>query len=175
MGSLLDQLRAQTQSVAAEAWQPDRAGDGIEGVVVRIDTRDATASTQEYPVVVIDTDGTVVAWHAAGTIAAEQLELHTPAAGDRIAVMYGGDHRSSTGRRYKRWTIAVEHAAAPAAPRALDPRAEQIVDLLNTIPDAAARSDAKTKFAARYGVPQTVPADRLDAALAWTLTQLENT
>ena len=103
MGELLDRLRQDAHARwAAPAWHPERDGDGIEGVLELVDTRPAEGRRSAYPVLTIRTDDdTAVAWHAAGAIASEQLDLHRPVVGERIAVLYRGTATSKGGSEYK--------------------------------------------------------------------------
>jgi hypothetical protein len=185
VGLLLDRLRATTISAPAPAWAP-KPGDGIEGIVVSIDTRPGDGQRRtEYPVVVIDTsDLGQLAWHAAGAIAKEQLDLHRPKTGDTIAVLYSGEQTSKRGAQFKRWTILVEHIPTPG-PRPhrdgtengpddypdnipIDPQRALIISTLNDIDGKEMRHRAKLTFASRFGDPRTLPANQLSTALAWT-------
>lgn len=165
MGELLERLRREVSSRwAAPAWHPTVDGDGIEGVLLAVDTRAAEGRRSAYPVLTVELeDGSRVAWHAAGDIAAEQLAEHRPVVGDRVAVLFGGEAESKRGGgRYKRWAIAVDRA--PVAP---DPRDELLV-VLNRITDRAVRIQAKATFSRLFEhAPQYLPLTRVDEALAW--------
>lgn len=190
MGELLDRLRAEDTGSSA-AWNPTEAGEGIEGVIHSIEQRDGDESKRRtaYPLISVVTDeGRRVTWHAAGTIAAEQLDVHHPKPGDRIAVLYGGEHRSGGGNRYKRWTIAVEHTLESPVPDVGGPAGEsplagppvergrsqawyraEILRTLQDIPEREHRHRAKRTFHRLYGAPpQTCPEALLVTALRWT-------
>ena len=169
MGELLERLRRDVSSRwAAPAWHPTVDGDGIEGVLLACDTRAAEGRRSAYPVLTVELeDGSRVAWHAAGDIAAEQLAEHSPQVGDRVAVLYGGEAESKRGGgRYKRWAIAVDRVPVAPAPAA-EPWAA-IVAELNGIEDVALRHRAKRTFGRVFGrAPQYLDDDQLTPALSW--------
>ena len=154
-------------------------------------TADETARRSEYSVVVIDVEnnGGRVAWHAAGLVAKEQLDLHRPKPGDAIAVLYVGEETSKRGRnQYKRWLVAAEHNNRPIPrhrvgmengpddyPDNVPPESQPIQEMraliistLNTIADAETRHRAKRTYADRFTDPRSTPAKQLANALAWT-------
>jgi hypothetical protein len=168
MGALLERLRIEAGALGAAPWAPGQDGEGIEGVVVSITTREADTAKRRsaYQVVAIDLGpdsdsrnglDRYIAWHAAGDIAAEQLTLHRPAVGDRIAVLYAGEHRSGSGNRYKRWAVAVERATEQG----------RIQQALNDITNHETRHRAKRTFARLFGTPVSLPPDRIEEATAW--------
>jgi hypothetical protein len=185
MGALLDNLRQDVGQHGTTAWAPGEPGEGIEGDVIAITTRDADPNKRRsaYPVIALDLGEDPddrggldrwVAWHAAGQIAAEQLDAHRPTIGDRLAVLFLGEHRSAGGNRYKRWAIAVEHRRP--APEELDPNdpRTRIKATVLSIEDAATRNRVKTAFAHRFGVLRTLPDDRIDEATTWIHQGLTN-
>ena len=171
MGELLERLRAQATS-HAPAWAPAE-GEGIEGVLVaRHERSNEGRRGDPYPVLVIDCeDGRRVAWHAAGEIAAEQLAEHAPELGDRVAVLFVAEQKSSRGNTFKRWALAVTKSApgagalpatAPAMTRA------SIVQKLNEIGDVPTRHRVKKTFARVHKCAPGGLADAdVAAALAW--------
>lgn len=169
----MERLRREVSSRwAAPAWHPTVDGDGIEGVLLAVDTRPGEGRRSEYSVLTIELDdGSRVAWHAAGDIAAEQLAEHSPQVGDRVAVLYGGEAESKRGGgRYKRWAIAVDRvpvAPTPSVDLLADGR-DEIGRVLNGIEDVALRHRAKRTFARRFGrAPQYLDDSDVGPALVW--------
>lgn len=177
MGELLERLRSNSTSFAP-AWAPAE-GDGIEGVLVaRHERSNEGRRGDPYPVLVIDTDdGQRLAWHAAGDIAAEQLAEHGPEIGDRIAVLFVAEQKSSRGNTFKRWAVAVDRQVPDPGPSPRAPKtpgehpAETralITERLNGIPDAATRHRAKKTFARVHGcAPQGLADADVDRAKQW--------
>lgn len=115
MGELLERLRASTV-FEAEVWKPKGPGDGIEGVVVHVETRKADPGRRisEYPIYRIRADtGEAWIWHASAQMAQEELERVGHAfPGDRIAVLFGGQGRAGNGNQFERWAVATERSKA---------------------------------------------------------------
>ncbi len=158
MGELLDRLRQDVLTRwAAPAWHPEHEGDGIEGVLVAMDTRPAEGRRgQAYPVLTLDLDdGRRVAWHAAGQIAAEQIAAQHPWPGDRVAVLYGGMPVSKSGNEFRRWALLVDGPRPRLAAR------------LNAVPDTEHRYRMKHTFARLFGAPLTLAPELIAQADTW--------
>lgn len=168
MGELLDRLRQDVLTRwAAPAWHPERAGDGIEGVLLARDTRPAESNRSAYDVLTIDTGDGHLAWHAAGDIAAEQLDRWRPVVGERIAVLYGGEvEAKNRGRAYRRWALMCD--------RPIDPRAA-IVERVTAIPDVALRARVKATFNRLFGKTASLADDMIPQALVWIDRALDGT
>lgn len=96
----------------AEAWRPE-PGDELIGTVTALDQRDGFDG-RAYPIVVVtDSDGVALSFHAFHTVAKAELAKLSPRIGERIAIQYLGVKRDDAGQsRYHRYAIrAVDRPA----------------------------------------------------------------
>jgi hypothetical protein len=97
-------VRAGLDEPRPEAWRPEKEGDEIAGVIVRVEPSDYDA-----PIVVLDTGGgelrSVWCFHDA---LKSQFERLRPGRGDAVAIRYLGYQKSSNNRRYKAYTVTTD-------------------------------------------------------------------
>lgn len=94
----------------ADAWQPS-PGDILAGKVQTVSIRD-NHDYDPYPIVTVETeDGNRLAFHAAPTVAKQEVQDKSPNPGDLLAVRYDGERKSqNSGRTYKAFTVRVKRA-----------------------------------------------------------------
>ena len=123
---------AESAAAFAPAWRWENVGDGVEGVVVSIDTRVHDNHPEGYPIVTVrQEDGTPIAIHGLVTVLKNEINERGLHNGDIFAVIYDGKKTSGGGRQFHAFRVAHQPSAdtsdssamitvpaAPAAPAA---------------------------------------------------------
>ena len=111
---LLDDLKAGqgedgggSDGPAAQAWRWEKAGDGIEGTVVRLSSRVIENHPDGYPIVVVrDAKGEEWSIHAMSTVLKNEVTDRNLRPGDEFAVIYDGKKTSGQGRQFHAFRVA---------------------------------------------------------------------
>ena len=116
------------QAVFAPSWRWEKAGDGVEGTVVVINSRINENNPEGYPIVTLrQADGTDIAVHGFATVLKNEINERNPQPGDMFAVLYDGKKTSGSGRQFHAFRFAhqpgkggpILAAAVTAAPAAV--------------------------------------------------------
>lgn len=120
---MLDDLRNQEPSDGdggeefAQGWRPE-AGDGIEGVVVKVNYRVHENHPEPgYPIVTIQTaNGELWAIHGMPSVLKNEINDRHLRPGDELAVIYDGNKSGRSGRSYHAYRVASKpgNGGAPA-------------------------------------------------------------
>lgn len=116
--SLLDEMDADVV-----AYRPERAGEGVEGVIVALDVTGSEYTTDEIPVITLKQDDGVFrgirGYHSTLRRDLNDLELKV---GDRLAIVYGGKKQTRDGKRtYHAYTVRkAAGSESPASDAASD-------------------------------------------------------
>lgn len=99
----------------SEGWVPDKAGEGVQGVVVRVGETRSDFSDETVPTVTIETsDGTKLRIIGYGAVLRRELYDADPKPGDLLAVKYFGEKAIKkgkyAGKNYKHFGVAVRRA-----------------------------------------------------------------
>lgn len=122
MGSLLDELNNHKPDEGggadyAPAWRWENAGDGIEGVIVAINTRVIENHPDGYPIITVrDARGEEHAIHGMATVLKNEINERHPRIGDEFAVIFDGQRTSGAGRKFNAFRVGHRPAIAPVAP-----------------------------------------------------------
>lgn len=136
-------MRDRLQAANAPAWIPETKGDLLCGVVANVSSR--STDYGDYPIVTValtgkDAEATVkgsadftvktaegdepwaggpLAFHAMGSVAANEIERSNPQVGDEIGILYDGtaiaQQGQGKGKSYRIFRVVVDHVA-PSAP-----------------------------------------------------------
>lgn len=118
---MLDDLRNEEPSEGggddfAQGWRPD-PGDGIEGIVVKVNSRVHDNHPDGYPVVTVRTpQGEEWAIHGMPSVLKNELLERNLRPGDELAVIYDGTKQSRAGRSFHAYRVASKpgNGGAPA-------------------------------------------------------------
>lgn len=96
----------------SEGWVPEKAGEGIQGVVVKVGETRSDFSDEMCPTVTIETkDGTKYRVIGYGSVLKRELQDADPKPGDLMAVKYFGEKPIKkgkyAGRPYKHFGVAL--------------------------------------------------------------------
>ena len=118
---LLDSLRDQEPSEGggddyAEGWRPQQAGEGVEGIVQKVNYRITENHPDPgYPIVTIrQADGSLLSVHGMTQVLKNELNDRHLRPGDELAVIYDGTKQSRSGRNFHAFRVASKQGAAPA-------------------------------------------------------------
>jgi hypothetical protein len=104
-----------------------------------------------------DDNGQAWIWHASATMAQEALtEQGSPVAGDRIAVLFGGEGKAGNGNKFERWAVASEPS-----------RARTLHERMITVEDVELRHRIKKTSARLHGSLLRLDPTGLDTVEAW--------
>lgn len=113
------------QTPFAPAWRWEQAGDGVEGIVVAVDSRVNDNNPEGYPIVTLrQTDGTDIAVHGFATVLKNEITSAGLRPGDTFAAIYDGKKMGGAGRQYHAFRVMhVQGQGAPVPPPAVQPAA----------------------------------------------------
>lgn len=115
-GDLLDQVVEDD----SEGWVPDKPGEGIQGVVVKVGETRSDFSDEVVPSVTIETkEGDKLRIIGYGAVLRRELYDADPHPGDLLAVKYFGEKPIKkgkwAGKNYKHFGVAVRRAQKAAS------------------------------------------------------------
>jgi hypothetical protein len=119
-----DDLLGEIDEDDSEGWVPEKAGEGVQGVVVKVgETRSDFARDGEdpmVPTVTIETKtGEKYRIIGYGAVLKREMQDADPQVGDLFAIKYFGDKLVKkgkwAGKPYKHFGVAVRRAARPAS------------------------------------------------------------
>ena len=95
--SLLDEIDENTDVVP---FRPEDAGEGVEGRVISIDVTSSEYTTDDIPVINIETpDGVVRQIRGYHSVLRNEIERAAPKVGDTLAVKYNGKKPTKDGKK----------------------------------------------------------------------------
>ena len=115
-----DDLLDQVVEDDAEGWVPEKPGEGIQGVVVKVGETRSDFSDEMAPTVTIETkSGDKLRVIGYGAVLRRELYDADPKPGDRIAVKYFGEKTIKkgkwAGKQYKHFGVVVRRAKSNVA------------------------------------------------------------
>lgn len=104
----------------SEGWVPDKAGEGVQGIVVKVGETRSDFSDEVVPTVTIETkDGAKLRIIGYGAVLRRELYDADPKPGDLLACKYFGEKAIKkgkwAGKNYKHFGVAVRRAASIAS------------------------------------------------------------
>jgi hypothetical protein len=129
---LLDDLKAGSAEAEssttdyAPSWRWEEPGDGVEGIVITVNSRVHDNHPEGYPIVTLrQPNGEDIAVHCMATVLKNEVNERKPRAGDEMAFVFDGKKSSSSGRFYNAFRVAHRPGSGQvpaAAPRAPEPQ-----------------------------------------------------
>lgn len=118
--SMLDDI--DDSDVEIIAYKPDRSGEGVEGVIISQDITSSEYTSDDIPVLLLETDGGVIrsvrGYHK---ILRDELTRVKPNNGDRIAIKYFGQKKTKDGKRsFHSYKVALVRASLLSSMPAVD-------------------------------------------------------
>lgn len=105
----------------AEAWRPVE-GQGVEGVVMSVDSRVTEMSPDGYPIVTLmQPSGQPVAVHGIHSVLRDEMLKANLRVGDQFAVIFDGQRQGASGRSFYKYRTR-HVAGAGVAPVAVAPQ-----------------------------------------------------
>lgn len=103
----------------SEGWVPEEAGDGVQGVVLKVGETKSDFSDELAPTVTIETkDGSKLRIIGFGSVLRREITDADPHPGDLFAVKYYGEKKIKNGKwagkLYKHYGVAVRRQRQPA-------------------------------------------------------------
>lgn len=104
----------------SEGWVPDKPGDGVQGVVIKVGETKSDFSDELAPTVTIETkDGSKFRIIGYGSVLRREIQDADPNPGDIFAVKYFGEKKIKNGkwagRDYKHFGVAVRRQTKQAS------------------------------------------------------------
>lgn len=94
--SLLDDMDTATEILA---FRPERAGESVEGVVVALDVTTSEYTTDDIPVITLESDGVLRGVRGYHTTLRNDLAKLNLKVGDTLAIRYDGKKATKDGKR----------------------------------------------------------------------------